>query len=95
MTDVHAATASHAPIIIDPFEDGWDCGVDWASLRATDAELVVARQLQTSRCFDLKLLLEKLSCDADELFILTPAVTERHVEGFLDGAAAVFLKGGI
>ena len=94
MTAVHASAASCAPPI-DPYEDGWDCGVNWANLRATDAELYVARQLRRSRNFDLGVLLQTLSCESDELFNLTPAVTARHVKGFLDGAVAVFGNGGL
>lgn len=95
MTDVQTAIHSQAPVIIDPFEDGWDCGVDWANVRATDAELAAVKQLHMRGCADLKLLLETLSCDADHLFILTPAVTARHLEGFMDGAVAVYLAGGV
>jgi hypothetical protein len=94
MTDVQSAVVSQAPIAIDPVEDGWDCGVDWANLRANDAQLALMRRLHATRCFDLDILIRQLNCEADDLFILTKTVTERHVEGFIDGAVAVYVHGG-
>jgi hypothetical protein len=95
MTDIQAADNALASVAVDPFEDGWDCGVDWANVRATDVDLLAVQQLNSRRCFDIKALLETLNCEADDLFILTRTVTVRHVEGFLAGAAAVYSKGAV
>lgn len=80
----------------DAFEEGWDMGVDWANEHADYRSLLIAQQLHARHCGTLEALLEALSCDAETLFPgHSGEISDRHVEGFIDGAVAILREGGM
>jgi hypothetical protein len=96
MTNVQAfSDMSRTPLVVDDFEEGWDCGVDWANERAEYRNLRLVQQLHVRRCRDLAVLTETIGCTAADLFGRECEISERRVSGFIDGAVAILHEGGL
>jgi hypothetical protein len=95
LSDVSWSDAPLSNLVVDDFEEGWDCGVDWANEHAVYRSLRLVQQLRARHCSDLTMLTETLGCNAIDLFGQTSGISERRVEGFIDGAVAILHEGGL
>lgn len=96
MSTVHSSSkASRPTLVIDDFEEGWDCGVAWANERAAYRSLRLVQQLHIHRCRDLSLLVASLGCKAVDLFGRETGISKRRLEGFIEGAVAILHEDGV
>lgn len=96
MSNLQSSSEMSRPnVVADEFEEGWDCGVDWANERAEYRSLRLVKQLHSQRCSQLDVLIDTLGCKPVDLFGPDAAISERRVEGFIDGAVAILHEGRV
>lgn len=90
-----SSKASLPKLVVDDFEEGWDCGVAWANERAAYRSLRLVQQLHVHHCRDLSLLVASLGCKAIDLFGQETGISKHRVDGLIEGAVAILHENGV